>query len=402
MVKEKEKKILVVDDEEDMIWTLQNCLNHESLHAEIITASSGEEAMEIMEQGPVDLVLTDIRMSGMSGLDLMLEVRNRWPETAVIVMTAFPSPEYKKEVLSRGGLHYIEKPFDIVELRQVVFEAVNNDRSFAGTVVGVSLSDIVQINCLSQATSALEVKSKEGSGIIYFVKGRIVHAESEGVNGEEAFYRIMGLDGGNIASKKVASAPEITIDMPCEALIIEAARRLDEGEGEAGVFNLDALDAEDPFPALAKKKEGVAVNKEAKKISGADGAGFIQQAQEDEMEGELKDVLAEFTTIPGVNTACLVGRDGFLLDSTATVNIDTEMIGAIASSGFGASESMGNQLGKGNMAMTMIEYEQGPVIFSPVGSEAFLVIVADRESNLGMIRLKIKKHAHDIAETAAI
>ena len=120
------------------------------------------------------------------------------------------------------------------------------------------------------------------------------------------------------------------------------------------------------------------------------------------MDGNLKEILSEFTTIPGVNTACLVGRDGFLLDSVATVNVDAEMIGAIASSGFGASEAMGGQLGKGGMAMTMIEYEQGPVIFSPVGDEAFLVIVADRDSNLGMIRLKIKKHAREIVESAAI
>jgi predicted regulator of Ras-like GTPase activity (Roadblock/LC7/MglB family) len=116
----------------------------------------------------------------------------------------------------------------------------------------------------------------------------------------------------------------------------------------------------------------------------------------------LKDVLSEFTNIPGVNTACLVGRDGFLLDSIAISGIDTEMIGAIASSGFGASESMGKQLGKGVMSMSMIEYGNGPVMLSPVGDDAFLVIVADKDANLGMIRLKIKKHASHIAETAAI
>ncbi len=395
----EEKRILVVDDEEDMIWTLKNCLNHQSLHAEIVTAASGEEAMEVMEAEPVDLVLTDIRMSGMSGLDLMLEVRNRWPGTAVIVMTAFPSPEYKQEVLGRGGLHYIEKPFDIVELRQVVFDAVNDDRSFTGTVVGVSLGDIVQVNCLSQSTSALEVKAKQGDGVIFFVKGRIVHAESGSLSGEEAFYRIMGLDGGNIASKKVARAPETSIDKPCEALLIEAARRIDEGGRDGAVFDLDALDAEDPFPALIHEKDHSSNNGDFR----ADGGDPQQsQAQEDDMDGNLNDLLGEFTTIAGVNTACLVGRDGFLLDSTATMDVDTEMIGAIASSGFGASESMGNQLGKGKMAMTMIEYDQGPVIFSPVGDEAFLVIVADKDSNLGMIRLKIKKHAQAIIAAAAI
>ena len=92
---------------------------------------------------------------------------------------------------------------------------------------------------------------------------------------------------------------------------------------------------------------------------------------------DVQKILAEFTNIEGVHTACLVGRDGFLLDSLARKGIDAEMIGAIASSGFGSAESMGNQLGQGDLALTMIEYVNGPVMFAPVGTEAFLVIVAD-------------------------
>lgn len=116
----------------------------------------------------------------------------------------------------------------------------------------------------------------------------------------------------------------------------------------------------------------------------------------------LKEVLTELTNVPGVSTACLVGRDGFLLDSIALSGLDTEMIGAIASSGFGASEAMGNQLSKGGMSLSMIEYANGPVMLSPVGEDAFLVIVAEKEANLGMVRLKIKKHASQLAEFAEI
>ncbi len=78
------------------------------------------------------------------------------------------------------------------------------------------------------------------------------------------------------------------------------------------------------------------------------------------------------------------------------------MIAAIASSGFGASEVMGNQLEKGRMSMTMVEYDNGPVMLSPVGSEAFLVIIADKDANLGMIRLKIKKLVRKIEEKAGV
>ncbi len=116
----------------------------------------------------------------------------------------------------------------------------------------------------------------------------------------------------------------------------------------------------------------------------------------------LKEILNEFTKLQGVNAVCLVGRDGFLLDSIAKTGMDTEMIGAIASSGFGASEAMGRQLGKGDMSLSMIEFEKGPVMFSPVGGDAFIVIVADKDSNLGMIRLKLKKHNNELAMAATI
>ncbi|MEC4676673.1 MAG: roadblock/LC7 domain-containing protein, partial [Nitrospirota bacterium] len=124
--------------------------------------------------------------------------------------------------------------------------------------------------------------------------------------------------------------------------------------------------------------------------------------EEEKKMATLKDLLNEFAKLQGVTTVCLVGRDGFLLDSIATMGIDTEMIGAIASSGFGASESMGRQLGKGAMSMTMIEFENGPVLFAPVGEDAFIVIIAEKESNLGMVRLKLKKHCNEIANAAAI
>ena len=117
---------------------------------------------------------------------------------------------------------------------------------------------------------------------------------------------------------------------------------------------------------------------------------------------EIQTILAEFTNIEGVHTACLVGRDGFLLDSLARTGIDAEMIAAIASSGFGSAESMGNQLGQGFLRMTMFEFENGPVMFAPVGEEAILVIVADQDTNLGWIRMSIKKNSKKIQEAASL
>lgn len=374
----KLKKVLIVDDEEDILWSLKNDLCNDTLKVEIFAASSGEEALKILSSsGQIDLVVTDIKMPGISGLDLLIEIKNRYPYTSVIVMTAFPSNEYKREAILKGSLHFLEKPFDINALRDMVTLAIKEDNMFKGTVAGVGLTDVIQIKALSGLNSALRVKDGDQQGIIYFENGRIVHAICDDLEGEEAFYQIMEFTGGLLDSISVTNLPAHTIKSPVEALLMEGVRRLDE----------KSADKEADKIVESEKKDAAKEDKNAKK--------------EDDM-ANLKEVLTEFTNIPGVNTACLVGRDGFLLDSIAIAGIDTEMIGAIASSGFGASESMGNQLGKGALSMSMIEYKDGPVMLSPIGDDAFLVVVAEKDANLGMIRLKIKKHTSQIAESAAI
>lgn len=376
---EKLKRILIVDDEEDMVWSLKNNLCNEALRVEILTASSGEEALEVLKSSSqVDLVLTDIKMPGISGLDLLIEIKNRYPYTGVIIMTAFPSNEYKREALLKGSMHFLEKPFDINALRKMVTHALREDNMFKGTVAGVGLIDVIQIKAMSGVSGALRVKDGARRGIIYFDKGQVIHAICDDLEGIDAFFQIMEFSGGILDSLNVTNFPGQTITQPIEALLIEGARRKDEKAAAAAA----GKDGASASPEPPDKEEDIA-NKE------------------DDM-AELKDVLTEFTNIPGVNTACLVGRDGFLLDSIAIAGIDTEMIGAIASSGFGSSEAMGNQLGKGHLSMSMIEYENGPVMLSPIGADAFLVIVADKEANLGMIRLKIKKHTSEIEQTAAI
>jgi predicted regulator of Ras-like GTPase activity (Roadblock/LC7/MglB family)/CheY-like chemotaxis protein len=375
--KEKLKKILIVDDEEDILWSLQNNLCNDSLQVEIAAASSGEEALVVLANSTrIDLVITDIKMPGISGLDLLIEIKNRYPYTAVIIMTAFPSNEYKRESILKGSLHFLEKPFDINALRELVALALKEDKMFKGTVAGVGLGDVIQIKALSGVSSALRVKEGDRQGIIYFENGQIVHAICDDLEGPEAFYQIMEFNGGVLDSINVTNLPAQTINAPVQALLMEGARRLDERSVA--------------HPAVAPESGAIVAEAEADKVN-----------KEDDM-ADLKTVLAEFTNIPGVNTACLVGRDGFLLDSIAMAGIDTEMIGAIASSGFGASESMGNQLGKGALSMSMIEFKEGPVMLSPIGEDAFLVVVAEKDANLGMIRLKIKKHSAEIVQSAAI
>ena len=425
------KRVLVVDDEADMLWMLQRNLNKGMEDVEILGAQSGEEALSILSDKKVELVISDINMPGMNGLDLLVEINNRYPQTGVIIMTAYPSNTYESQAMLGGSLRFVEKPFDINDMRQIVKETLFTQEGFQGTVDGIDLMDIVQFNGLARATAALKISTGGHEGMIFFKNGNVVHAMCDSESGESAFFKMLSFQGGSLQNIRGVEPPVMSIKKSLESLLMEAASRTDEQEDDedgaaaaaadqAGEIDFDFLeeDATLAEPDFIIEETGddtgeEVVEEEPQAVPAS--PGVAQEVKETEAEvppttgeegewemTEIQKILAEFTNIEGVHTACLVGRDGFLLDHLARAGLDAEMIGAIASSGFGSAESMGNQLGQGDLAMTMFEYGNGPVMFAPVGSEAFLVIVADKETNLGWIRIAIKKNSKKIAEIAEL
>ncbi len=271
--------------------------------------------------------------------------------------------EYRKETARRGALRFLEKPFDINTLRGQIKELLFEEEGFEATVTGIELPDIIQLNCLSRVTCAMRVRTQTEEGIIYFQDGRIVHAIYEDLEGEEAFYRIAGFRGGKIETLPNETPPAITIDRGHEALLMEAMRRIDEARR--------ARSSVEDFQESLKK--------EVKDMT------------------ETTQKLQEFMEIQGVLAVCLASRDGFVIDSLSKTDIDTEMVGAIGSSGLGSAETVGKQLSMGSMNLSMVEYENGPVVMAPVSEDAFLIVVGSRDLNLGMLRVKIKKHMAELS-----
>jgi len=235
------KRILVVDDEQDILWPLQEFLLDDELKTQVLTATSGEEALEKLARERVDLVITDIKMPGISGLDLLVEIKNRFPFTQVMVMTAFPSTEFKREALLKGGMHFVEKPFDIKAVREKVLCALRDSEQFRGLLSGISLGDVIQIKCMSGVTGALRVSEGERQGVIFFQDGEIIHALCDQLDGEEAFHEIMGFQQGHLDTVRMAEMPERTIFLPHLALLMEGSRRQDEKQSrQDGVQSTDS------------------------------------------------------------------------------------------------------------------------------------------------------------------
>ncbi len=113
-----ELRVLVVDDEKDVRLGLR--LLAESLHAEVRDAGSGEDALAVAEEWVPHLLLSDITMGGMSGVELLAVFRRRHPDTRVVLITGFGTIELAVEAMRRGAAHFISKPFDNEEVLQAV------------------------------------------------------------------------------------------------------------------------------------------------------------------------------------------------------------------------------------------------------------------------------------------
>nr|HQV32139.1 response regulator [Calditrichia bacterium] len=111
VLSDRRKRVLIVDDEEDLTWTLSKKLSKDSDKFDLYCMNSGREAIEMLNQMPFDLVITDVRMPEVSGLDLLVEIKDLYPETKVAIMTAYGSSDVQHEATNRGCFSYIEKPF---------------------------------------------------------------------------------------------------------------------------------------------------------------------------------------------------------------------------------------------------------------------------------------------------
>jgi len=136
-------KILVVDDEE--IVRLSHIRTLASIHCKVEVVPDGKEAVRVMEQRPADVVLLDLRMPGMDGMAVLKTIKQRWPETEVVIITGYPTIETAKEAVRLGAYDYLAKPVGPDEVINVASGAVtqkkwalHRDRTQADGGIGAS------------------------------------------------------------------------------------------------------------------------------------------------------------------------------------------------------------------------------------------------------------------------
>ncbi len=270
------EKVLIVDDEESVRWVLKKSLEKQDIETEV--AGSSVEALERIKKGDISLVMMDIRMPGMNGLDALEIIQNGQARIPVIIMTAQANMQNAIEAMRRGAFDYITKPFDLEEVYVLIQKAL----------------DIRRLSLEVEVLRA-EVRDKNEGGLIgntpamqeiYKTIGRVAESDAtvlirgESGTGKELVARAIHFHGGTRAGRPFIAVNSAAI--PSELLESELFGH------EKGAFT------------------GAAAKKIGKFEAASGGTLFLDEIGDLSMslQGKLLRVLQEyeFERVGGTNT----------------------------------------------------------------------------------------------------
>ncbi len=219
-------RVLVVDDEVNLRFAIERGLRKAGHHAD--SASTVRQAIERLRSQPYDTVVTDLRMPGGDGLELIQWLGSYSPSTKILVVSAYLTPEFRKEYGNQATIGILEKPVELAKLIELV-EQLGPRRGFYGNSIEVELFDYVQMVALSGRDKLVKIVTPLNEGFIWFEHGDIVHAEFETHMGELAFYKLLAVGRGTFTEVFFTEPPKRTIMGSATGLLMEAARQMDEG-----------------------------------------------------------------------------------------------------------------------------------------------------------------------------
>ncbi len=118
--------ILIVDDEE--VVRLSHLRSLEGSNCQTRAAEDGRQAIQVMEQYPADVILLDLRMPGLDGMDVLKTIKQRWPDSEVVVITGYPCIDTAKQAVRLGAFNYLTKPLGPDEVKKAANDAMTQKR----------------------------------------------------------------------------------------------------------------------------------------------------------------------------------------------------------------------------------------------------------------------------------
>jgi CheY-like chemotaxis protein/predicted regulator of Ras-like GTPase activity (Roadblock/LC7/MglB family) len=371
------KKLLVVDDEESVRSALVESL---SAGFTVRTAAGGREACALLDREAVDLVITDLRMPEMDGLELITHLRRDHPGLPVIVVSGHANAE--EEAIKVGSVDCFAKPFSTEALRRRVEEILAE--SVKGRVENINLASFLQLLAVEHKSCTLRVESQGRKGQLFCRGGHLVDATTGDLQGQDAALEIVTWENTDIEIFGFSRRRE-TLQMPLPQLLLEAMRLKDESERNGGAEEAGW----EPEPAASLK------------------TGPIRLAPNRPAPFDLAAALSGAAEIAG-RVAVLVARtaDGALLGTVG--EFDSSKLAEMA--GTGASLLRKERRVLADLALEdsveemLITGGGRYAILRPLAGagDAFLLVLLDREpANIALARLRLAKLAEELAQSLA-
>jgi CheY-like chemotaxis protein len=230
----KTSQVLLVDDSMAFLELFGGlCTEFAKGSWQIHTAASADLALAVLAERSVDLVVLDIGMPMLDGIQLLGIIKRRYPDIKIVVLTGMATEANRTASLSNGAELFLEKPITADGIK-AIFNMLNDlilwthQKGFSGTLRQVGLQEVIQMECVGRHSSILEVRNPPAHGQIFIEVGAIVHATIGTLAGEKALAKILSLDGGEFRVQPFKAPAERTIQGRWEVLLMEAARVRDE------------------------------------------------------------------------------------------------------------------------------------------------------------------------------
>ena len=230
------KSVLIVDDDRDFLICVENFLKVYTDQIEVLIASNGLQALQILENRKVDLLVTDIKMPEMDGIELLSRLSLKKLDINVIVTTAFATKENIERLNKVGQFYYLAKPFNLEIFGDKILSVLKEkSEAFAGQF---TLSNLLQLIDMEQKSCTLMVKSNGKVGYLYLKNGVLINAETNGTEGLEAAKTIISWENAQTEIQG-SCQKERKIHTTLMSILLEATRFADENR--ASLLHADLL-----------------------------------------------------------------------------------------------------------------------------------------------------------------
>lgn len=229
-------RILLLDDDPDVLSTYQQVLMQLPSQPEVSIATSGSGAMAMLEVEPFNLLISDIKMPKMDGLQVITIVRRKFPRLRTVILTAVTDEQMRSRAYALGIDLYLEKPNSSTEV-QFFLDCIESllDDGRTGGFRGVqrkSLADLIQLECLSGSSAVLKVTQGTVEARIWIQNGELIDAATPDQQGEEALRRILSWKTGNFEILPMEAERPRKIMVSFQGLLLDTAQSFDESQAE--------------------------------------------------------------------------------------------------------------------------------------------------------------------------